>query len=252
MYIDEVGNNDLGSAEDPNHRFLSLTGVVMTLEESTVLHERIESLKRTFFRAHPDDPLILHRKELVNAKPPFEALQDESVKDDFNNRLLNLIRDTNFEIITVVIDKKEHRERYKVWKYDPYHYCLSVLLERYCMFLSDKSAEGDVLAESRGGKEDMRLKKSFRGLIEKGTDFMASDRFQKSFTSKELKVKLKASNIAGLQLCDLLAHPSRREVLMEHHLINDNRSLFGDRINEILKGKYYKGRNGNVYGKKLL
>lgn len=252
MYIDEVGNNDLGSAGDPNHRFLSLTGVIMTLDEASVLHEKVESLKRIFFQAHPDDPLILHRKELVNARTPFEALKDESVKNDFNTRLLSLIQETSFELITVVIDKKDHSDRYKVWKYDPYHYCLSILLERYCMFLSDKSATGDVLAESRGGKEDIRLKKSFRGLIEKGTDFISSDRFQKTFTSKELKVKLKASNIAGLQLCDLLAHPSKREVLMENQLISDSRSIFGDRINEILKDKYYKGKNGNVYGKKLL
>ncbi len=28
IYIDEVGNPDLGSSDDPNHRFLSLTGVI--------------------------------------------------------------------------------------------------------------------------------------------------------------------------------------------------------------------------------
>ena len=28
MYVDEVGNSDLGSSDNPNHRFISLTGVV--------------------------------------------------------------------------------------------------------------------------------------------------------------------------------------------------------------------------------
>ena len=28
MYIDEVGNPNLGSSDNPNHRFLSLTGVL--------------------------------------------------------------------------------------------------------------------------------------------------------------------------------------------------------------------------------
>jgi hypothetical protein len=28
IYIDEVGNPDLESSDDPNHRFLSLTGVI--------------------------------------------------------------------------------------------------------------------------------------------------------------------------------------------------------------------------------
>jgi len=29
MYIDEVGNSDLASSENPLHRFLSLTGVIV-------------------------------------------------------------------------------------------------------------------------------------------------------------------------------------------------------------------------------
>ena len=29
MYIDEVGNSDLNASTDPNHRYLSLTGVAV-------------------------------------------------------------------------------------------------------------------------------------------------------------------------------------------------------------------------------
>ena len=31
MYIDEVGNSDLGASDNPNHRYLSLTGVIFDL-----------------------------------------------------------------------------------------------------------------------------------------------------------------------------------------------------------------------------
>ena len=34
IYIDEVGNPDLESCDDPNHRFLSLTGVIVALDYS--------------------------------------------------------------------------------------------------------------------------------------------------------------------------------------------------------------------------
>jgi hypothetical protein len=44
---------------------------------------------------------------------------------------------------------------YQVWRYDPYYYCLALLLERFTFFLEQRNAVGDVLAESRGGKEDM-------------------------------------------------------------------------------------------------
>lgn len=31
LYVDEVGNADLKSSDNPNHRFLSLTGVILEL-----------------------------------------------------------------------------------------------------------------------------------------------------------------------------------------------------------------------------
>ena len=33
IYIDEVGNPDLDSSEHPNHRYLSLTGVIFDPDE---------------------------------------------------------------------------------------------------------------------------------------------------------------------------------------------------------------------------
>ena len=77
MYVDEVGNADLKASSDPNHRYLSLTGVVFDLDYvDRVLAPEMEALKRRYFRAHVDEPLILHRKELVNKKYPFQALRD--------------------------------------------------------------------------------------------------------------------------------------------------------------------------------
>ena len=67
LYIDEVGNSDLGSSKDPNHRYLSLTGIILELDYvSTTAFPAIEALKRDYFDSHPDEPIILHRKELVN------------------------------------------------------------------------------------------------------------------------------------------------------------------------------------------
>ena len=55
IYIDEVGNPDLDSSENPNHQFLSLTGVILELEyAATVLHPQMEALKQCYFHAHPD------------------------------------------------------------------------------------------------------------------------------------------------------------------------------------------------------
>ena len=61
MYVDEVGNSDLKSSTDPNHRFLSLTGVIIELEYvKTAFHNQLETLKSDFFISHPDEPVIFH------------------------------------------------------------------------------------------------------------------------------------------------------------------------------------------------
>jgi len=78
MYVDECGNPDLESSDNPIHRFLSLTGVIISLDYvREILNPQIESLKTKYFGSHPDDPIILHRKEVLNAKYPFEALRDK-------------------------------------------------------------------------------------------------------------------------------------------------------------------------------
>jgi hypothetical protein len=180
VYIDEVGNSDLGSSGNPNHRFLSLTGVIVELGHvQDVVHPQMEALKAKYFRSHPDEPVIFHRKEMINFKHPFEALADQGTRTSFDVEMLSLLRKWDYRVITVCVDKKRHVETYSTWRYDPYHYCMAVLLERFVFFLNRKGATGDVMAESRGGKEDMRLKESFARLWEKGTDFTGLSSFRK-------------------------------------------------------------------------
>lgn len=252
IYIDEVGNPDLGSSDNPNHRFLSLTGVIIELGYvQEVLQPEMEAIKASLLSSHPDEPIILHRKEILNAKPPFEALRHPDVRERFDRVLLEHLTRWDFGVVSVCLDKKRHKEQYTTWRYDPYHYCLKVLVERFVFFLEQKKAVGDVMAESRGGKEDIRLKMSFRRLWEEGTGYLTRERFQGVLTSCELKVKSKANNIAGLQLADLVAHPSRNEILHENGLMEREPAEFARQVIALLKGKYYQDR-GRTYGKKML
>lgn len=252
IYIDEVGNSDLKSSDDPNHRFLSLTGIIIELDYvKATIFPQLENLKEQFFNSHPDDPIIFHRKELVNQKQNFSILNDHSIRNSFDNSLLNLLKDWDYSVISICIDKMKHKETYGTWRYDPYHYCLALLLERFILFLKSKDTVGDALAESRGGKEDRRLKDSFNRLYENGTDFIPSEDFKTYLTSKQLKVKGKKNNIAGLQLADLIAHPSRNEILKENNLFEKELPIFGKKIIDILQEKYYKKRN-RIFGKKFI
>ena len=252
IYIDEVGNSDLDSSEDPNHRFLSLTGVIIDLHHiEKVIHPEMEALKGKFFRHHPDDPVIFHRKEMLNAKGSFEVLRDENTRRRFDDELLSQLRAWEYRVVSVCLDKKRHKETYTVWRYDPYHYSLAVLLERFVFYLERVRAVGDVLAESRGGNDDRRLKDSFAQLWETGTEYVSPDRFQKALTSKQLKVKPKLNNIAGLQIADLVAHPSRNEILREQKLFDRGPAPFAERVIQLLQVKYDQ-EGGRIFGKKFL
>ncbi|MFZ5813522.1 MAG: DUF3800 domain-containing protein [Thermodesulfobacteriota bacterium] len=247
--MDEVGNSDLGASENENHRYLSLTGVIFRYDYvSNVVHPRLEELKSRHFMSHPDDPVILHRKELVNKKGPFSPLRDTEKELRFNDDLMALLRDLEYTVVTVVIDKLEHKERYSKWRYDPYHYCLEVVVERYARYLQSCGSIGDVLAESRGGKEDRRLKDSFQRLVQNGTEYVPRDVFESTFSSRQLKVKLKQLNVSGLQMADLIAHPSYKCALHRRQKkpLPDN---FGGRIAQILEeSKYYRNPKGIIEG----
>jgi Protein of unknown function (DUF3800) len=249
MYVDEVGNNDLRASQDPNHRYLSLTGVVLELGYvDKVVFPGLEELKKRYFGSHPDEPIVLHRKELVNKKPPFDALRDPKIEQSFNNDVMAMLQAFDYSVFTVIIDKLEHLQRYKVWRYDPYHYCLMILAERFVLWLDRRNAAGDVMAESRGGKEDRRLKASFEKVYDSGSNYVKRDVFAARLTSRQLKVKAKSNNIAGLQLADIIAHPSFRATLARH----EGQSLaanFGGQIATTLeRGKYDRDPQGVIEG----
>jgi hypothetical protein len=252
IYIDEVGNSDLDSSDDPNRRFFSLTGVIISLDHvQQAVQPEMEALKQKYFGSHPDEPVVFHRKEMLNARPPFQALRDPNLRRQFDNELLNLLTGWEYTVISVCLDKRKHKETYTVWRYDPYHYCLAVLLEGFVFFLNRRAIHGDALAESRGGKEDARLMAAYTRLWTHGTDFVGPDQFQKALTSKQLKVKTKANNIAGLQVADLIAHPSRSEILREQGLYDRELAPFAARVVEILQRKYDQ-REGKHFGKKFM
>lgn len=256
MFVDEVGHADLRASHDPKQRYLSLTGLIFELEyHDNKVTELVERLKVRHFPARTDGkPLVFHRKELVNGNYPFDILKDPAVKEEFDGHLLWLLQYLEYTVISATIDKLEHLNRYTVWHHHPYHYCQEVLLERYAMWLARRSQQGDVFAEARGRKEDALLKKAFRFIYNNGSAHMRADNFRACFTKSDVKLYRKAENIAGLQLADLVAHPSFRVMLARRnrHALPEN---FGGRIGKILEdSKYDRSWSGQIegYGRKWL
>ena len=238
IFIDEVGNHDMRSSGQPTERYLGVTGVIMRLEyEQGVLTASLNQLKTTFFG---NTAIVLHRRDIIDRKPPFDILKNAETQNQFDASLMQLLTQASYRVFTSVIDKKEHAIRYTVWRFHPYHYCLTVLLERYVQWLERTNNVGDALAESRGKKENMQLEKAYRYLYKNGTDQVPAALFQKRLSSKELKLQPKAANIAGLQIVDLIANPSCRDLICQKTGVVMV-APYGTRVVAILrKNKYLK------------
>jgi len=72
---------------------------------------------------------------------------------------------------------------------------------------------------------------------------------QRVLTSKEIKVRRKAANIAGLQLADLIAYPVKQACLLERGLIADPGDVFGKEVVKAVESKFNAhGRLWKVQG----
>ncbi len=232
-----------------------MTGCIFDLlyVRDTLIPE-LDSLKRRHFNmGDPDEPVILHREDIINHRGPFKVLQDDKRRVAFDDDLVKFFRKTDFVIITVVIDKGNHFAAYGDRAWNPYHYCLKIMLERYCGFLSYFKRTGDVMAESRGKGEDSQLKNEYRDFYQNGTSYISPEEVNRLLTSKEIKLKKKNANVAGLQVADLLAHPSKQDVLLENGIISNHETGdFCRRILPILDEKYNRNYATNRikgYGK---
>ncbi len=256
LYIDESGDHTYSEIDKSEKRYLGITGIIFESEYyRNAFYQQFESFKQKHFPHGPDEPVILHRKELIGHHGPFWRLNDINNEKAFNEDFLKFLREKDYLVISVVIDKKAHIDRYEVASLHPYHYCLVAMLERYCGFLNFLNAQGDVMAESRGGKEDMQLKEAYQRVYESGTQFRGPMFFQKTLTSKEIKVKLKLANIAGLQLADSLAHSCKNEILFEQKRIDKWDEVFGTKVCQCVSGKYNRQVSKNRvqgYGKVFL
>jgi len=114
---------------------------------------------------------------------------------------------------------------------DPYIRCLWELLDGYLAFLGRTQATGDVLGEARKEHLDQHIRHAYNRFY----DFNPSA--QLLLTSKEVKLKPKTNDILGTQLADLLAHPTKQEILFGAALL-DQTGVFTRRICERIKDKF--------------
>jgi hypothetical protein len=254
LYIDESGTHKYSDNDFIAERYLGLTGVIISSEANEqFLYPQIIELKR-IVAEDTDELPILHREDIVNQKGCYAKLKDPSVRKEFDDQLLKILDEGEFVVCAVVLDKKSHLLRYQQSAFHPYHYCLTVLLERYSFYLESMNRRGDVMAEARGKTEDAALREAYSRFHQAGTYFRSPERVQAVLTSKEIKIARKEKRVPGLELADLFALATKLDVLQTFGHVKDLTPNFTRTIIEHVQSKYRRNEKGQVkgFGKKLI
>lgn len=249
LYIDETGTQTLKRGH--YDRFLCLLGVIM--RQSThdgLATDALRQIKTDLFGHSAASQVILHRRDMVRGEGVFRRMKtDPSLAAAFEERWTAYVRDLPFRAIAGAIDKDAHEIRYVVWRYDPYHYCLEILLERFVQWLNRNDLVGDVLIESRDAFADKRLKRAYERFYKNGNDHVTAAVAQQRLLSGQVKFGRKIDDIAGHQLADSLAHPVLR-YMRTAKLKEDPAVGYGASLVEILRAKKFirSPRTGAIMG----
>lgn len=254
LYIDESGTHGYTDNGSVKQRYLSLAGIFISEEQTVnVLQPGILAMKR-LVSDDPDELPGLHRSEIVYKSGAFVKLQDPEIEHRFNEIFLGLLRDMEYCLCSIVLDKSTHLQRYERSALHPYHYCMTMMLERYTFHLQGRAGQGDVMVEARSPEEDRTLRDLYTNFYEKGTFYCGAGGIQKVLTSRELKLKKKEKMIAGLEFSDLLALAMKLDTLQSHGAIPEIQTdNFCRTIIENIQPKYRAvGGKTTGYGKKLV
>ena len=208
LFIDESGDPSLKSI---NHDFpiFALLGILISNKEYEKLNAEFDRIKIKYFGSAN---VILHSRDIRKCDGVFAKLFDLKTKESFYRALDEAMEKTDYKIISSVIKKQDHINRYGKLADDPYDIGLTFVLERTLFELDELDGFARVMIESRGKNEDSNLAAKYNELMTRGSHQVTPSRFMSRFSSKA-DFRRKSDNDNGLQMADLCAYPTARHVL---------------------------------------
>lgn len=246
-YIDESGDHAYRNVDSLDKRYLALTAILVRQDRyDSEVRAPLEQLKKKHFTYDPDFPPVLVRSQIIKREGPFWPLRAPGRRDAWGEEIIAFMKSLPIQIYTVVIDKQAQFDTYGAAARNPYAYCLRVLLNRIRGYLFLRNATADVVAESRGHREDKQLQREYEEFQLVGDQYRVAGEVQTTYPGY-IQFRRKDHNVAGLQIADLLAYPQKMEIvegagLPQHASL----SVFSRRLNVAVQTKI------NRYGQYLL
>lgn len=208
LFIDESGDHGL-TYIDPNFPVFVLCGIMFENAQYQKFREILNEFKNDFWGSKE---VILHSRDIRKCEREFSILFDLKLKENFYEKLNKIIKDAEFKIISVAINKEEYIKKYGKLSKDPYEISLSFLIERSIFYLDSRRQKSlKIIIEKRGKKEDTSLNSHFNRIHSNGTYYLNKNRMKQYDLTVEFKSKIE--NINGLQLADLIAYPIAKHVI---------------------------------------
>lgn len=204
VYVDESGDHGMQTL-DPNYPLFVLAFCVFYKRHYA---EKVSpALQKFKFNHFGHDLVVLHETEIRKETGDFR-FPNRDRKQRFLGELTDIIDESNFILISCVIDKQRLRARGGLPE-NPYHLALGFCLETLHELMQEKNQDGattHVVVECRGKKEDSELELEFRRICDGANRLDIPLPFNVVFASKQV-------NSSGLQLADLVARPIGLSVL---------------------------------------
>jgi len=208
MFLDESGDHNLRLI-DRQYPLFVLGGIIVDREYAEgELTQKLAAFKRELFG---NENLILHTADITRNRNGFEKLKDLAFRQEFYSRLNCLMSELQYTVVACAIRKDYHLGRYGVAALDPYLLSLDVLVERFCMEVGNIEGGGLIVAERRDPTLDHELELAWLNLKIQGTRYLQAKQIENRILS--LNLRDKKSNLAGLQLADLVVTPIGRKIL---------------------------------------
>ena len=222
VYVDESGDHGMQTIDPQFPVFVLAFCVFHKIHYSEKVVPALEKFK---FKHFGHDQIVLHESEIRKETGVFRIFPTRSHKSRFLEGLTSIITESNFILISCVIDKARLKDSQDKPS-NPYHIALRFCLETLHEFLTEKGEENKlthVVVEQRGKKEDNELELEFLRICD------GQNKLERDLPFKILFSDKKAMS-SGLQLADLVARPIGLSVFRDGQ---DNRAF------SLLKKKFF-------------
>lgn len=208
VYLDETGDHNMDKIAPEYPVF----GVIMVIVDTdTYVHTIIPAFCKMKIALWGHEGVILHSYDIRKKQKQFALLNNSARFEQFIAQV-NPLMEVEYNLIGAFIRTDHHKARYGANAGNPYHLSLVFALERLTPLLeAHRQTEVQIVAESRGKREDNDFRREFYQFASSGSEHITQSRvkaidFRLSFCAK-------SANLIGMQIADLAAYPTGRYVI---------------------------------------